>query len=58
MCIRDVDVSLCPVFSAGPVTVVVNNEKLTNSIEHKYFWEAKSRLAIQVVTLTLIYYYV
>jgi hypothetical protein len=33
---RDVDVSLCPVFGAGAVTAVVNNEKLANSLEHMY----------------------
>jgi hypothetical protein len=37
MCIRDVDVSLCPVHSAGSVTAVVNSEKLANSLEHTYF---------------------
>ena len=58
MYIRDVDVSLCPVFSAGPVTSVVNNEKLANSLEHVYSWGANSSLAIQVVIYTLIYYYV
>jgi len=36
MYIRDVDVSLCPVFSAGPVTAVVNNEELSNSLQHMY----------------------
>ena len=36
MYIRDLDVSLCPVFSDGPATAVVNNEKLANSLEHMY----------------------
>lgn len=36
MCIRDVGLSLCPVFSAGPVKAVANNEKLANSLEHMY----------------------
>ena len=58
MYIRDVDVSLYPVFSAGPVTAVVNNEKLANSLEHMCSWGANSSLGIQVVIHTLIYYYV
>jgi len=58
MYIRDVDVSLCPVFSAGPVTAVVNNEELSNSLQHMYSWGANSSLATQIVTHTLIYYYV
>jgi len=36
MFIRDKDMSLCPVFIAGPVTAVANNEKLSNSLEHMY----------------------
>jgi hypothetical protein len=36
MYIRDVDMSLCPVFSAGPVTAVVNNEKLSKSLQQMY----------------------
>lgn len=51
MCIRNVDLSLCPVFSAGPVADVVNNKKLTNSLEYTYSVGASSRLAVQVVTL-------
>jgi hypothetical protein len=58
MYIRDVDVSRCPVFSTGLFTAVVNNEKLPNSLEHMYSWGVNSSLAFQVVTHTLIYYYV
>lgn len=51
MCIRNIDVSLCLVFSAGSVAAVVNNKKLSNSLEYTYSVGADSRLAVQVFTL-------